>query len=540
MTAEEAAEAEAKLRDNMNKATLLGMAQKDMWREAGASIRENMAEIRQTQAEEQARMLEEAQEAARKAAIASAEAFGDIISGIQDRDIPDLITPSRDIVYAVSGPTAEQNALMEEYQELHDRAAERVRNLTFGIGTYGTEQEKVNEELAEANGEMAHYAALMQGLNLPATQFATTHKEMALNLDVARDSFFEMLQQAGAGTDILAGYGVSIGKFSEEEARAALITQELTTKMQNLAQQVADGLISPEQAERTFQAFYNNIQDDFYARPIEAPVTPVPSDVDNLDDYWQAEVKVTPVAEPVPETFWEEQLGTGTVPISVKLERDPADDAFFEEVIGGGTKRVTTGVDVTTTTDDAYSEIDSWYDSGQDRVVGFAIKTSDDQNSFATYQDEVTAFLEDEHIYTIEANTDPAADQIQAALDKFENFTVTVHANVVGIPAQGPETPYSSGQPTPPPAPPRDRVGGRASGGPVSYGRPYIVGEAGPELFIPNSSGQIVSNERIGASYTINFPMNFYGPTSPERVQTAVERAAETIVRAVEKAGKVA
>lgn len=35
---------------------------------------------------------------------------------------------------------------------------------------------------------------------------------------------------------------------------------------------------------------------------------------------------------------------------------------------------------------------------------------------------------------------------------------------------------------------------GRASGGPVSGGRPYIVGERGPELFVPSSSGSIMPN----------------------------------------------
>lgn len=35
---------------------------------------------------------------------------------------------------------------------------------------------------------------------------------------------------------------------------------------------------------------------------------------------------------------------------------------------------------------------------------------------------------------------------------------------------------------------------GRAAGGPVSAGAPYIVGERGPELFIPRTSGQIVPN----------------------------------------------
>jgi len=38
----------------------------------------------------------------------------------------------------------------------------------------------------------------------------------------------------------------------------------------------------------------------------------------------------------------------------------------------------------------------------------------------------------------------------------------------------------------------------RANGGPVSSGKSYIVGERGPELFVPRSSGTIVPNDKMG------------------------------------------
>ena len=40
----------------------------------------------------------------------------------------------------------------------------------------------------------------------------------------------------------------------------------------------------------------------------------------------------------------------------------------------------------------------------------------------------------------------------------------------------------------------------RAAGGPVSGGSPYIVGEKGPELFVPGSSGNIVPNHAMGGA----------------------------------------
>lgn len=49
---------------------------------------------------------------------------------------------------------------------------------------------------------------------------------------------------------------------------------------------------------------------------------------------------------------------------------------------------------------------------------------------------------------------------------------------------------------------------GRQSGGPIEAGRPYIVGEAGPELVIPKMSGTVLSApdtaEALGAGNTVN------------------------------------
>lgn len=40
---------------------------------------------------------------------------------------------------------------------------------------------------------------------------------------------------------------------------------------------------------------------------------------------------------------------------------------------------------------------------------------------------------------------------------------------------------------------------GKAMGGPVSAGSPYVVGEKGPELFVPSSSGSIIPNSKMGS-----------------------------------------
>lgn len=46
-------------------------------------------------------------------------------------------------------------------------------------------------------------------------------------------------------------------------------------------------------------------------------------------------------------------------------------------------------------------------------------------------------------------------------------------------------------------------IQGRASGGSVSAGRPYIVAERGPELFVPGSSGGIVPNGAMMGGMTV-------------------------------------
>jgi hypothetical protein len=53
---------------------------------------------------------------------------------------------------------------------------------------------------------------------------------------------------------------------------------------------------------------------------------------------------------------------------------------------------------------------------------------------------------------------------------------------------------------------------GRAIGGPVASGSPYVVGEQGPELFVPHASGTIVPNNKMGGgsgsgsgSVTVNY-----------------------------------
>jgi len=63
---------------------------------------------------------------------------------------------------------------------------------------------------------------------------------------------------------------------------------------------------------------------------------------------------------------------------------------------------------------------------------------------------------------------------------------------------------------------------GRASGGPVSANQPYIVGERGPELFVPFQQGNITSNEDLEAQMrdTRSADMAFSSSNSFQQLQT--------------------
>lgn len=72
--------------------------------------------------------------------------------------------------------------------------------------------------------------------------------------------------------------------------------------------------------------------------------------------------------------------------------------------------------------------------------------------------------------------------------------------------------------------------GPRASGGPVSAGKTYLVGERGPELFRPRFSGEIVANDNLramaqGGGTTIAVSVDARGATDPAMVEAAAMRA---------------
>jgi lambda family phage tail tape measure protein len=66
-----------------------------------------------------------------------------------------------------------------------------------------------------------------------------------------------------------------------------------------------------------------------------------------------------------------------------------------------------------------------------------------------------------------------------------------------------------------------DLGGARANGGPVNSGVPYLVGERGPEIFTPRSSGTIIPNHELGGSGGVQISLTTYVSSSGSETKTS-------------------
>ena len=80
---------------------------------------------------------------------------------------------------------------------------------------------------------------------------------------------------------------------------------------------------------------------------------------------------------------------------------------------------------------------------------------------------------------------------------------------------------------------------GRATGGPVAPGRGYVVGERGPELFMPTSAGRVENvlggggGRDVRVSISINAPP---GSGAPQALQRSSRQVASAVRRALYEA----
>lgn len=75
-----------------------------------------------------------------------------------------------------------------------------------------------------------------------------------------------------------------------------------------------------------------------------------------------------------------------------------------------------------------------------------------------------------------------------------------------------------------------------AIGGPVQAGSPYMVGERGPEMFVPNQSGSIVPNKKMGGGVTVinNVDARGSGADVDQRIKSAMAQTSQQTIMTIQ------
>lgn len=77
---------------------------------------------------------------------------------------------------------------------------------------------------------------------------------------------------------------------------------------------------------------------------------------------------------------------------------------------------------------------------------------------------------------------------------------------------------------------------GRATGGPVSPGRAYLVGERGPELFVPTASGSVATSQAATRDVRIALSIKVSGNAPTADAPELLARSSRQVARAVRAA----
>lgn len=76
---------------------------------------------------------------------------------------------------------------------------------------------------------------------------------------------------------------------------------------------------------------------------------------------------------------------------------------------------------------------------------------------------------------------------------------------------------------------------GRATGGPVSPGSAYVVGERGPELFVPTSAGRVEANGANAPARNVNVAIKVVAAAGSSQAES-LKRSSRQVAQAVRRA----
>jgi hypothetical protein len=77
---------------------------------------------------------------------------------------------------------------------------------------------------------------------------------------------------------------------------------------------------------------------------------------------------------------------------------------------------------------------------------------------------------------------------------------------------------------------------GKAIGGSVQSGQPYMVGERGPEMFVPNQSGSIIPNKKMGGGVTVinNVDARGSGADVDQKIKFAMAQSSQQTIMTIQ------
>jgi predicted nucleic acid-binding Zn-ribbon protein len=177
-------------------------------------------------------------------------AFNDIFDDGESDLIVGSVKNLGQAFVTTTNATDDQKKALAAWKDEYESAADAVWDLENGIGTFGQEQEKLSEKLADARGEMEHYKALIDGVE---GKIETSTRAITRYIDIDDSNAFrgviEALEAAGGSADQIIGTAEAFGLIEPAAAEAARAVGLLQTAIALVGQQLADGLIDPAAAK---------------------------------------------------------------------------------------------------------------------------------------------------------------------------------------------------------------------------------------------------------------------------------------------------
>lgn len=136
-------------------------------------------------------------------------------------------------------------------------------------------------------------------------------------------------------------------------------------------------------------------------------------------------------------------------------------------------------------------QVNSSLTTFQNQMLGIVEPTSNATEAIRDVKEEAQEFAGNSpYAATVEVDTSAAEQKINSLREALESLSF------IGGIFGGPDG---------------AKGGTKAGGGPVAAGMPYIVGERGPELFVPRSSGTVVPNNQLIGGGSTSITVNVYG-----------------------------